>query len=56
MTKVPSSMICTIPRKCMPRIEDEVVDDEIYMDGLRMLSPAIWKLSISKFGENENLP
>ena len=53
MRKVPFGMICTVPVKCTPMIEDDVVEDEIDMDGVSMLSPIPWKLSISKFGENK---
>ena len=50
--KVPSDMICTVPVECMPKIEDEVAEDEIDMDGVSMLSPILWNLSISNFGKD----
>ena len=44
LPKVVSGLICIVSVKCSPRSEDEVLEDEIGMDRINMMSSIIYIL------------
>ena len=53
---MPSSLICTVLVKCLPRREDEVLEDEARIGWNHHFVPHILDASYSRFDENKNPP
>ena len=51
LPKVSSGLICIVSVKCPQRREDEVLEDEIGMDGIEFF----FSYSYSKFNENKKI-